>query len=389
MCELDETPSGIFMPFSSYSFLRGLVSPDALMSWARRKGYRSSVPADLGNFYALPLTVAAAEKEGIKALAASAIALDREGFGCLCDVLSRRFEARAAAVAGRGDRAWPGDGDGAPGDPLSWVLERGGRGIALLSPHPDVLLRLKAGGCPNFYGELAAGLPARALAAFCRREGIPLVAANAALARDALDIYRRELLRASATRRTLAAYGAGIAEAAGRPWYPEGAGEGARLEDLPEFAPDPSWAFRSAEEMRSLFSALPEALAAGEDIMERAEPASAFLSPCPIFPPYEPPLPGGGFGHPAPIRGGGSGKGGRRSAPRARARRHRLQGLRDLLPRGQGHSPFLPAHLRAGERGVEHRVLPSRPHPRGSPRARSLLRPLPERGEERSARHRH
>jgi len=307
------------MPFSSYSFLRGLASPDALAAWAARKGYRAFAPADLGNFYALPATLAAAESHGIGALAAArlpwegrilytAIALDKEGYGTLCELLSRRFAARTAALERNGCR---GEAEGASGslasgidpfddegDPLSWALESRGRGLALVSRHPDVLRALKAGGCPDVYGELAAGLPVRSLARFCRNEGIGAVAVNAALARDELDRYRHRLLRASATRLTLSAYEAGFASsaAAGEPWFPAGRGEAALVEDLPESGPDPSWDFRSAEEMRSLFSALPEALENAELIMERAENVSAFVSAKPVFPPYEPPLPGGGFG---------------------------------------------------------------------------------------------
>jgi len=319
-------PAGLFMPFSSYSFLRGTASPAELAAWARRAGYPGLALADMGNLYALPLAVEAARAEGRKLLAAaripwegrvlfSAIALDREGYGLLCDILSRRFSARDAWLGGRmggedrprgggiDDEADEDAGIAAgllaelfpppPGDPLDWVLEAGGRGLALLSVHQDVLVRLRAGGCADVYGELPAGLPFRALARFCAREGLEPMAVNAALTRDSLDILRWKLLRCSATRLSLFAFEAGLAEAAGRPWYPESAALACLSEDLPELPPDPSWGFRDAEEMRSLFSALPEALVSAGALLEAAEPAEAFLSPRPVFPPYEPPLDGG------------------------------------------------------------------------------------------------
>ena len=100
--------------------------------------------ADINNFYGLILFLLAADREGIKPVAGvvienggrelfTAYVMNREGYGRICRVLTEHVDRSRGFLDGSFD-------------PVAALCQRGWGGLAILSPHPDVLDRLARAG---------------------------------------------------------------------------------------------------------------------------------------------------------------------------------------------------------------------------------------------------
>ena len=198
----------------------------------------------------------------------TALILDRKGFSRACALLTRLLTARTgpghAQEAQEPPRA-PGGccASSPPFDAVSDLATSGWEGLAVLSDRPEVLARLSgAHSCPpGLYAKLTWGRPFAALARFARDRGIPAAAAADAVFLDDSDERLYPLLRAIDLNTT--------------------------LEHVPAAErPEARHRYAAPEEIARVFSAVPEAVANAEGLVERAS-CDGIISPRFVFPSFK------------------------------------------------------------------------------------------------------
>ena len=264
---------------TNHSLLRGCRSPEEICRFARERSFGSVAMADVNSFYGLIRFLKAAKREGIRPVAGvhveqggvdlfTALILDRKGFSRACALLTRLLT----------DRTGPGHAPGAPEPPrapggccassppfdaVSDLATSGWEGLAVLSDRPEVLARLSgAHSCPpGLYAKLSWGRPFAGLARFARERGIPAAAAADAVFLDDSDERLYPLLRAIDLNTT--------------------------LEHVPAAErPEARHRYAAPEEIARVFSAVPEAVANAEGLVERAS-CDGIISPRFVFPSFK------------------------------------------------------------------------------------------------------
>jgi len=240
---------------SCFSFLAGCRTPEEICRFAAEHGLRTVGMTDVNGFYGLIRFLKAAEREGVKPVsgvvvrhrgreAFTAYVMDRRGYSRLCGLITRLLAATPEADY----------------DPVEDLLRGGREGISILSDDPSVLLRLREGGTAGLYARLTHGRPFAELARFARENCLPTAAIpdTVFLGDGDEDVY--EVLRAIGRIR--------------------------KVDDLPPGdRAAPHLRFTPGEAVERFFSAVPEALAAAEDIAERSSTAG-IMSPSFIFPSF-------------------------------------------------------------------------------------------------------
>jgi error-prone DNA polymerase len=257
--------------------------------------------ADIDNFYGLIRFLKAAKREGVRPVAAvhveqesvelfTALILDRKGFSRACEVLTRLLTAPGAAAPLQPQGRVRRPQDGLPTssgsiepfpryDAVTDLATSGWEGLAILSDRTDVLERLCGGGpraaaaglpatdgsrkmCPsNLFAKLAWGRPFAGLARFSRERGIPAAAVAEPVFLDDSDERLYPLLRAIDLNTTLE-------------HVPSAEQPGARHRYSPP------------EAVARFFSAVPEAVANAEALVERAT-CDGIISPRFVFPSFQ------------------------------------------------------------------------------------------------------
>jgi error-prone DNA polymerase len=217
--------------------------------------------ADVNGLFGLPRFLAECRRYGLKPVCGTAVfrgdchlmtlyALSGEGFARINRLLTRQ----ALTEEGEG---------GACFDPVSFLLEEGTGGLAVILFDPDAAFRLSVlsagSGAAGLYLGLRWGIP---FAALCRRAselGLPTMAVNDAVFAEGEDPFAYRVLRA--------------------------VGSGRLVDDLPaEERLHPHNRLAAPQEMLSFFHSRPEALEAAERLVREAE---EFVFPVPpIFPPF-------------------------------------------------------------------------------------------------------
>ncbi len=264
---------------SNHSLLRGCRSPEEICRFARERGFGSVAMADVNSFYGLIRFLKAAKREGVRPVAGvhveqggvdlfTALILERKGFSRACALLTRLLTAPAGpgrAQEAQGTPRAPGGCSASPPafDAVSDLATNGWEGLAILSDRPEVLARLSgAQSCPpGLFAKLAWGRPYAALARLARDRGIPAAAAADAVFLDDSDERLYPLLRAIDLNTTL-----------------EHVPSAERAEKRHRYAPP--------EEIARVFSAVPEAVANAEGLVERAT-CDGIISPRFVFPSFK------------------------------------------------------------------------------------------------------
>jgi error-prone DNA polymerase len=256
---------------SNYSLLRGCRSPEEICRFARERSISTVGMADINNFYGLIRFLLAAGREGVRPVVGvvvekqgrqlfTAIVMHREGFSRICRVLSELLadgEGAAASDPATGNPA-------AAYDPVAALAERGWDGLAILSPHADVLARLAEREQRGLYVQLRHGLPFASMARMARDlGGLPLVATHDTVFLDDADERLYPMLRAIDLNTT--------------------------LERVPALEPPRTPAphrFSEPTDTARFFSAVPEAVENAEAIAREAD-ATGIISPRYIFPAFD------------------------------------------------------------------------------------------------------
>ncbi|MCX7031554.1 MAG: PHP domain-containing protein, partial [Spirochaetes bacterium] len=266
---------------SNHALLRGCRSPEEICSFAKERRIQNVAMLDINNFYGLIRFLKAAKREGLRPVAGvhveqagiilfTALILDRKGFSRACELLTHMLTA--PAPQGRAQRLQDTPRNISGGiepssqfDAVADLATNGWEGLAILSDRPEVLARLRGGGktpCPPaLFAKLAWGQPFAGLARFARERGIPAAAVADAVFLDDSDERLYPLLRAIDLNTTLE-----HVPAAERP------------EARHRYAPP--------DEVARFFSAVPEAVANAEALLERAT-CDGIISPRFVFPSFQ------------------------------------------------------------------------------------------------------
>ncbi|MBI9102340.1 MAG: DNA polymerase III subunit alpha [Spirochaetales bacterium] len=226
--------SNIYQPIhcrSSYSFLRGVLSPEEICERAARQGAWAVGIMDVNGFYGLPDFYEAAESRGLKPVTGmeihfkgeyllSAFCLEQGGYSFLNRMVTEmhRVESRAGSF-----------------NPMDYLLSEGWEGLAFASNRLEILSALKAAGGKNIFAALFWGKPFHSFAANALARGIPPLALNMGIYRDRKESRIYKLLRAVDGNTSI-----GRLEQAELP------------EEFHQYVPP--------QEMSAFFSALPQAL---------------------------------------------------------------------------------------------------------------------------------
>ena len=228
---------------SSYSLLRGCLNPVDIVEQASLAGFSAVGMVDINNFYGMVRFRSSARNFCIKPLSGvaivppsgprfTALCLTRQGFG--------RANELVTAVLREG-----------PWDPVNDLLEKGWKGLYILSEDRDFLSRLRERGSSNLYTALFHGKPFHRLALWGRKAGIPPMALNDAVCKTRRDQQLFKILRAIDLNTTV-----------------DTLDPGELLRPEHEMV--------EADAMERFFSAIPEAL---ENGMKFARQAEQFLLP--------------------------------------------------------------------------------------------------------------
>lgn len=229
---------GFYTPLhlrSSFSLLRGVLSPEELCGRAAFLGWKTVGLADINNFYGAVRFIRAAKLRGQKPVLGVAVeSAGRYLFTAICKNRRGYASANRLITALLDDPAY---------DPLPELCANGWEGLAILSPLKRVLSRLMETEKKDLYMALVFGRPFRRAAAWAKGTGLPCIAVNygAYVSEEDRKLYR--LLRAVDKNTTVDA--------------------------LP---PEESFfelhRIASSFEMLHFFSALPEALRRGAELAE-------------------------------------------------------------------------------------------------------------------------
>ncbi|MGO9309228.1 MAG: PHP domain-containing protein, partial [Spirochaetia bacterium] len=256
---------------SNYSLLRGCRSPEEICRFARQRNISTVGMTDINNFYGLIVFLLAAGREGVRPVVGVAVeqhgralftayVMNRKGYSGICRVLTELLTSDTKNAPGT-SQAY---------DPVGALQQRGWEGLSILSPHRDVIDRLAARERRGLYVQLSFGRPFSGLAGFARDRGLPTAAVQDTVLFDDGDESLYPLLRAMDLNTTVEHVPAGELL---------GAAPGAVT-----FGPKPH-RFAEPEALARFFSAVPEALAATEQIAREAD-ATGIISPRYIFPAY-------------------------------------------------------------------------------------------------------
>ena len=237
---------------SSFSLLRGVLSPEELCSRAALMGCKTVGLADINNFYGAVRFIRAAKLRGQKPVLGVAVESNgRYLFTAVCKTRGGFALANRMITALLDDPTY---------DPLSRLCLEGWDGLAILSPSKRVLRRLMQRGRVDLYMALVFGRPFRESAAWAKQAGLPSVAVNYGVYVREEDRRLYRLLRAVDENTTVDAL-------------------------PPEESLFEMHRIASATEIMHFFSAVPEALRHGADL---AESCSADLLPAAyVFPSFQ------------------------------------------------------------------------------------------------------
>ncbi|MBN2509971.1 MAG: DNA polymerase III subunit alpha [Spirochaetales bacterium] len=188
---------------SHYSFLKGVLSMEALCAHARAQGAGALGVCDVNGFYGVPDLFRSARAFGLKALAGSEIhfggryvftlyALNREGFGRINQIITRVVEHQRLA---KGAAPSPHISIAGNYDPVGDLLEYGWKGAAVASPHADLLSRLSGRSRQGLYMMLQWGRPFRRLVRQAGELKLPILALNRGIYLDEDQREHYRLLR--------------------------------------------------------------------------------------------------------------------------------------------------------------------------------------------------
>ncbi len=231
---------------SSYSLLKGLVSPAVFCREAARRGAQAVGLVDVNGFYGLMRFAADARRYGLKALYGAAVHRENVHLLSLLCLDAAGF-ARANEIIG-------GLLSGESYDPVADLLSGGWEGLCVVVQHPSALRRLaSAGRREELFAGLPYGYPYDRMRRIAESLSLPLFAFNDA-------VYLRD--EEAALFRVVRAIG-----------------ENRLVSSLPEAGGlSPAEKMADAAEMRRFFSAVPEALDNAEAFAERAEGLTAARS---------------------------------------------------------------------------------------------------------------
>ena len=371
-----------------FSFGIGVSSPETLAAAAAERGFGALACTDTNGVYGAVEFQRACEAAGVRPILGAhlvtddeetvALATDERGWAALCRAITGfigRMSGRAGERASRREQ-----------DRWSRSPARPPRLSALSRPRPRrpppplagrrlSRARPRLSGPRDLYAELVPGKERHAVLAAARRLGLPAVVTNAAVMAHPEDWQRHRLLRAIHLNTTLSALDDPSPPLARPP---------ARL-----LAPRDAW-LRPTDDLARQFPDCPEAVRAADEIAERCRyriPVGRVVAPrfADANDALEPLRAAGLRRRRAALR---HGRAGDRGAAGARARHHRRQGLRRLLPGGAGHRRARPHPLRPRLGRQLDRELLSRHHPRRAARRRAPVRAVPQSRAQGPARHR-
>ena len=214
-----------------YSFLRGVLSPQEVVERACSMGATAAGVADINGFYGLVRFASAARERGLKPLYGTALyageeylctllCLNGAGFARANVVLSRHIETRER---------------GGEYDPISDLQEDGWPGLWIVTHRRDIAERLLQRGGENLFAGLPYGVPYSETRRWASEIGVGVLAYN-----DAVYLRNED-------RRFFK-----VVRAIGLNTLFDTVGEAGELSGDKRFA--------GADEMRSFFSGVPEAL---------------------------------------------------------------------------------------------------------------------------------
>jgi DNA-directed DNA polymerase III PolC len=256
--------------------LRGCRSPEEICRFARRQGLTAVGMADINNFYGLIDFLLAAGREGLRPVVGVVIehagrelltawVMSRRGYARVCGLLTTLLEAAAGpGIAGPSHRP--------PFDPLADLCRDGWEGLALASPHGDVLERLMAREPRGLYAKVQYGVPFAGTASRARALGVPLAAAQDAVFLSDADERLYPLLRAIDLNTSVE-----------------------RVTQREPLLSPSIHRYAGPEALARYFSAVPDALEGAARIAEEAD-ASGIISPGFVFPGFDDLSDEGSFG---------------------------------------------------------------------------------------------
>ncbi len=196
---------------SSFSLLRGILSPEKICRLAKEGGAQTVGISDINNTYGLVRFLKAAASEGVKPLAsvvlcpdgkpsATVFIMTRKGLvrinGLITALLLRRTYSRRADRARMLDnRDYGKSGWRLPASDWSLaadLLENGWEGLRLASDNVALLNRLRERNTEGLYVKLIYGRPIAALVRWASKLGLPTVALNdgVCVSDDDRELYR-------------------------------------------------------------------------------------------------------------------------------------------------------------------------------------------------------
>ncbi len=249
---------------SYFSLLRGCLSPEELCALAARRGWEALCLTDIHNFYGLVRFIRAAREEGVLPLCGTAffpvphglpgekaiplftaLCIDGEGYARINEILTKSFHYRADPK------------EGMIYDPVEDLRQGGWKGLWIVSSRKEVLERLRGrragrgeGRKEQLYAGLVFGRPYAGFVRWAKKEGLPLFALNEGFRLKEEDLSLHHLLRAVDLRCTVDML----------PPEERGAEKGFTVSGSLTGLPGVEGTIAGEEEVRSFFSAVPEAL---------------------------------------------------------------------------------------------------------------------------------
>lgn len=248
---------------SYFSLLRGLYSPEKICQYARDNGYPAIGMVDINNFYGLVRFIKAARFYGVKPLAGVSVRKqgkelfiayikNKQGFIRLSGLISQLLYDESPYLRNLAGESY---------DPVADLAEKGWEGLTIVSEDSEVLTTLKKKTDNSLLVKLVYGKPFRQKVLWAKEAGLSLLCMNEAVSIDKNDTEVFNLLRAIDLNTTI---------------YKIDSSE--KLEPWNTIA--------GPVEMNRFFSAVPEALAAGEELIKESS-LEEVLSGSAVFPSFE------------------------------------------------------------------------------------------------------
>jgi error-prone DNA polymerase len=249
---------------SHFSLLRGYLSPEEICRQAAAWGCKAVGLTDVNNLYSLPRFLTAAQDRGLKPVVGAVIerggklftayVLNRRGYARLCALLTKLLVEDTMKLYFK-EEGEP------PYDPVEDLLQKGWQGLAIAAEDTAVLEKLIQRHSAELYVELCFYKGFMKQVRWARVKGLPVLAVNSAVFKNAADEYMLNVLRAVDLNINLVSL-------------------------PPEEKPKPYQRLAAPEEMARFFDAVPEALLNARRLAEQSDP-SFLMNPGYVFPAFE------------------------------------------------------------------------------------------------------